>query len=56
MSPQTDADIRSPWYETFAPAMWVVTVEAQEAPEPPAEAEEADEGWATEALFEYYND
>jgi len=55
MSPQTDADIRSPWYETFAPAVWVVTAEAQPAPEPP-EAEDAEETWATEAIFDYYND
>jgi len=56
MSPQTDADIRSPWYETFAPAVWVVAAEPQEASEPPAAAEDAEEAWATEAIFDYYND
>jgi len=57
MSPTTDADTRSPWYETFTPAMWVVAAEAEEPPAPSStDSEKADEEWATEAIFDYYND
>jgi hypothetical protein len=63
MNPNPDADTRSPWYETFA-----ATAEAAEPrwlpgtqfPAPPEAAEQAvaggaEEQWATEALFDYYN-
>ena len=53
MSTET-ADTRSPWYETFTPTMWMVAPEAEETSDQPAEATEDD--WATEALFDYYND
>ena len=46
MHPNPDADTRSPWYETFA-----ATAEAAEQ----AVAGGAEEQWATEALFDYYN-
>ena len=47
MTANIDADIRSPWYETFTPPLvWVVAE--------PAEAE--DDASATEAIFDYYND
>jgi hypothetical protein len=55
------ADTRSPWYEAFtleAPAgvaaMWVVTSSETPAAAEPVEGA-ADEDWATEALFDYYN-
>ena len=51
----TDADSRSPWYETFTPqaaAAWVVAEPEQAAsPDQQPEAE-----WATDALFDYYNE
>jgi len=55
MNQPTDADTRSPWYETFstqAAAAWVVAErEDAAAPEQQPEAE-----WATDALFDYYNE
>ena len=58
MTPNTfaDADTRSPWYEAFAPARWVVASEPQASPEPPAASGTPDEDWAVEAIFDYYND
>jgi hypothetical protein len=57
MNLPTDADTRSPWYETFAPqaAAWQVAPAEEQQPYRQAEAQpEAD--WATEAMFDYYNE
>ena len=56
MTTNTDADIRSPWYETFTPLMWVVAAQSEEPAAAPDDAEAAAEDWATEAIFDYYND
>jgi hypothetical protein len=60
MLTEKPADTRSPWYEAFTPAaapaapavVWVMAPAEQPADAPVA----PDEAWATEALFDYYND
>jgi hypothetical protein len=55
MNQPTDADTRSPWYETFTPQAAAAWVMAQ--PEAAPEAEQQPEAeWATEAMFDYYNE
>lgn len=62
MRPNPTTDTRSPWYEAFTPqarpkgqpAMWVMR--PAEQPEAPAPAQAPETEWATEALFDYYND
>jgi hypothetical protein len=60
------ADTRSPWYEAFAPAAeapetrWLPKTQFRAPAEVEAEAASAvnggaEEQWATEALFDYYN-
>jgi hypothetical protein len=56
------ADTRSPWYEAFTPPappavpalLWVMADAA--LPAQAASDDVSDEAWATEALFDYYND
>jgi hypothetical protein len=60
MSHTARADMQSRWYEghapqAHAPATWVVAPRLEESP-PPSESDAADEDWATEAIFDYYND
>ena len=66
MRPNSTTDTRSPWYEAFTPqarpkgraAMWILSPAERPRPEAPGEAPSAapESDWATEALFDYYND
>jgi hypothetical protein len=52
-------DTRSPWYEAFTPqtipSAWIAAAPEAAAPAAgPQDQPEAD--WATEALFDYYNE
>ena len=57
------ADTQSPWYEAFTPAEAMPAPRWLPGPEAPAPADQApqraasnaDDQWATEALFDYYN-
>lgn len=59
MTPNPANDSRSPWYEPFLPEMqrpapvWFLAEGGDEPAEPAVEP--ADDDWATEALFDYYN-
>jgi hypothetical protein len=64
MNPTPDADTRSPWYEAFAAVAarpeprWLPGTQfpsPEAAPANPARPAEAEERWATEALFDCYN-
>ena len=57
-------DTHSPWYEAFSRAQAAETTRwlssaairpATSAPQAPSQPEGADDQWATEALFDYYN-
>jgi hypothetical protein len=59
------ADTHSPWYEAFSPAQnaeathrlpGAAILPAGSEPEAaPSQSDGADDQWATEALFDYYN-
>ncbi|MCC6190108.1 MAG: hypothetical protein IT318_13820 [Anaerolineales bacterium] len=62
MRPEKSTDNRFPWHEALTPAArparqpatWLIT--PAEAPVPVEAAEgSGDEDWATQALFDYYN-
>lgn len=55
----TTTDTRSPWYEAFtpqtAPSAWVLADPEDIAPAAGL-PDQPDDRWATDALFDYYNE